>query len=126
METHSEKLKVVVKRSEWGRGTESWRSNDFNPCLFTIDRNDKPLRCCLGFLCNAVGIVDEYIEGVAMPASLRERHPESYLLVEKIHNDGDFGVAADINDNYGISDMERETQLIEWGLDNGVEFTFVD
>lgn len=111
-------LNVVVKRSEWGRGTSPQNSRLFNP--------ETGLMCCMGFACLAAGLTKEQIYDrsavcslLGIPAALQEFHQKQEMLV--VYDDEGIYVVNDLP-----SYVNRENRLIELGKTCGIAFTFED
>lgn len=96
----------VVKRNNWARGGVNGTSrllNRFNNM------------CCLGFVCNQLGIPKRDLKGVGSPLYLSDKWDIPYLINDYKNNAFGYDFlsypAMNINDNPVISDKEREKKL---------------
>lgn len=119
-------LEVTVKRSEWGRG-DNWQFGCDSALCRPYDnsrtKEQGVQRCCLGFMCNVMGLTDEEITGHTFPHLLSPEKRKKITI--KIGSD-EYWKVGDINDETGIYDTEREAEIIKWGRQNSIDFTFVD
>ncbi len=131
-------MKLTIKRSEWSRGVQSANALLVNDDI--IDQNEEyasftspspkmGTKCCLGFLCLAIGATEEQIAGKSMPdqikgdAALRSVLERFNLLNRYLENSEFSERAAEIND----SDRNTmEADLIELFKSNNLELGFID
>lgn len=130
---------LVIDRTEWARGEENGLGNRL------LGLNQK--KCCLGFMCLADGIPTDKIYNVGYPEKVANSYPEymvsnsfmeqlvneitvsakSYYPTNSLYENSDFASeAASINDNPFKTEQERESQLIDLFLKNGIELTFIN
>ena len=110
----------VIVRSKWLRGSEG------------VLLDDSGKKCCLGFYATSCEIKDEDILGVPSPASLINNKSviwETKLL--ELYNNyyrptGGCRDAILMNDDLGISEADREEDLIDTFNSMGIKLTFVD
>lgn len=101
--------KLVIDRTKWLRGTgNGWLLNN------------EGRMCCLGFECLRHGVVPQKIDSVNMPNSIRD----SRLPVWLMGTDAD--LAANVNDNMNIDDLERESQIKDIFARHEIEVEFVN
>lgn len=102
-------IKVIIDRAKWDRGFVNMSSRAL--------LNNKGGKCCLGFVCNALGISDKEICEVEAPANLAEYNTNIYSTISSLickvgkytfsHNNFVSKVIKDNDDPY-LSDPERE------------------
>jgi hypothetical protein len=115
----SEPRVLVIDRTKWRRGGDTDElTRAFGP---TALLNDEHMMCCLGFSALACGVPEGIIVGHGEPCDLDDRRnlPPEYLSTHFYEDaDGDLmsrnevAVAITINDRDGLTDAEREAQLI--------------
>lgn len=136
-------LKVTVDRARWLNGDYS-RATGANSKL--LDKNG--MMCCLGFACLAAGIAENKILGRFYPHSLirydgnreppfnnRDELPSTIRPLIGVGVMGSVGQSLVCKKlthaNDAIADYEgkppkaREADIIEFGREAGIEFTFV-
>src|ERR1700722_8373439 len=70
-------------------------------------------RCCLGHLAKACGVPDKLMLNVAMPYTLLDLDATEHAKLPKELDVFTANVLANINDNSGIDDDERERRITE-------------
>ncbi len=115
--------KFTVQRSRWLRG-------DGDGMLLDPDRGNR--MCCLGFACVAAGLTKEQISKRSLPEEAYDEvdAPVIEPLVEETVEGGVLDTslttrAAEINDDLGLSDHEREHGLKVLFAEHGVTVRFV-
>lgn len=123
-----EMLKVTVRESEWGYG-DSDTSALFNPTTGKM--------CCLGFACEAAGMLKHEFVSEGTPGHLGKSLPPQLSALVDGNNNSDVClrlmsindawkmVTIDGNDIYVENLDDRKAALIKHGLEAGIEFTFV-
>jgi len=114
-------MKLIIDRKRWLRGG----GND--SCL--LDGEGR--MCCLGFYGIALGFSGEEILEKPEPNNLNEsdgfidrRWPE-WLVDRRRYNTKDCVLLMRTNDNKDLSDGEREDQIREIFMRNGIEVSYV-
>ena len=110
-------MKFTVNRKTWYRGKKG----------SSLLRPDG-MMCCLGHLSIACGISSDMILNLAMPYDMEHCYPEEYeKMPEKLKPAHVAqGELASINDNYGMSDEERERRLTTGFADHDIEVEFTN
>jgi len=109
-------MKFTVDRKTWVRGLK--------PGIVTKLLN-KHGRCCIGFVCQQLGATDDELRDKGRISDLA---PGVKLRIGS-GLDGGFtwiGEAYHINDDYKITDAEREKRLSELFAANGHEMEFIN
>lgn len=112
-------IKVIIDRAKWDRGI----SRIGKRALL----NEQGGKCCLGFVCNALGFSDEEIQNIFTPRLLFKKTKNSKLnsLIDEdnFHNPNTHH-AMSANDSESLSEKDREyliaSNLAKIGFD--VEF----
>lgn len=130
--------KLIIDRSRWMR-----RSSEKDPSGLLLDPSSGKM-CCLGFYCKSLGLKEEEISCIGMPADLDKVDLDKSWLIQKDFNDEYYdsdedicdeflyrdslnaNLLAGINDNPNFSDEEKERKIKEIFRQNGVEVEFVD
>lgn len=107
------KFKTVVKRSEWGRGGTGG-----------VLLSAGGLKCCLGFRCEQAGIPAGNLLDEEMPWAIKGHSKLPHWLSTFDSNSAD--AAATVNDDRGLTDEEREAEIIRIFVERGEEIEFVD
>ena len=138
--------KVVVKRSQWVRGTGNtlFKTNDeLGPLGETMlrQRADHPRSskdgfqrmCCLGFYCLAAGLDADFITCIESPHTLRVDEGPVFVpgLISEIIDGVAYltpacSSAISVNDSEDLDDAARESRLTEIMKKIGVEMVFED
>ncbi len=125
-------MKLVIKRSEWARGSVK----DTERVANLLYAKQDGTRCCLGFLGNACGYTDQELQGYGLPSDVvndaglynkwgrfllhgcdeNNRRTDSLIVDDLI----------EINDDTNITESEREADIAEIFAKHGVEVEFVD
>lgn len=120
-------MKLTIDRNTWLRGTGSANS-------YLLRKSDGR-KCCLGFLACSLGASQDQIENIAAPnfTNYKLNWPhglvtstQDYIGVDNYPNNYIGNVLMLINDNDKISDLERETQLINIFKQIGIEVEFIN
>lgn len=100
------------------------------PSGVLLDTNlGKGMMCCLGFVCNQLGVVKKWLSGIGMPETLIQNsvtnaHKLEGILVDAGENSSLAQAASVINDNDDITNLQREKQLIALFKKNGYTLKF--
>lgn len=119
------KAKVfTVKRSKWAR-------KDSDNLLMGRSEllNSRGNMCCLGFVCNQLGIDEAHLERIPTPRRLLSelrKKIKDYPFLDEGFNSALSKDAMKINDNPGLPSPEKEKQLTELFKKNGLTLNFVD
>lgn len=114
--------KLVIKRSEWLRGTTG------SMLLRPSDR----MKCCLGFYALSVGVATEDIMDVGNPSFVfggnNAEKLNKLVYIDAGGNQQDTQVGIDLmsdNDCIGMSDLDRELRITELFKKIDVEVEFI-
>ena len=107
-------MKVKINRDTWLRGDDGSES-------FLLRRSDEKM-CCLGFAAIECGVPLSKIGGLHTPYSLEVGY--SWPVQPTYDNREGYELLMNINDATGLTETEREAQLIEAGVGVGLEFEF--
>lgn len=118
-------MKFTVYRSKWARGHRTDRHGDKENLLRGLDRQ----QCCLGFVARELGCTVKAIESRGVPSSAAlTPEAQDFFLAPEVGVLWDekpwIREAAGINDNWYLSDKEREKQLRELFKANGHQIVF--
>ena len=125
-------LKVIVDRTRWYRGKGSFGARlRISPGQMGEDTGKM---CCLGFACLKTGLTKEQIEGFTFPSdAIKEacmEVPKGLLGLINVDSNNNTSllasILANINDNTSLNDNDRELELIKFGKEAGIKFTFVN
>ena len=118
-------LDVVIDRTKWARG------NGLGNGLLLNVENGK--MCCLGFACISADIPEGFImgRGDIDTAFTDGGEPESLDALVVLTNGGFIpssihGNLVTENDREYVDDLKREKTIIEYGLQAGINFSFVN
>jgi hypothetical protein len=130
-------MKLTITRKTWRRGGLKYYKEFGGIELL----NSKGQQCCLGFLCEELGVERNHLLGYGYPSAVARRFPEDAEkliqagLVIKDEN-GDFNSsdfttkAIMINDDrtecYPFYSQEREQQIIDLFKTKDIEVEFID
>lgn len=99
-------IDVKINRRKWYRGRGSHESR-----LLTGDK----FRCCLGFACKSLGIKDEYLIDICVPANIDSRDKlqklKDYCLISERVGYGNTELVEQlvtINDSTSTTDKHKE------------------
>jgi len=119
-------MDFTVQRSRWFRGNRIGKLKDLGTGHM----------CCLGFVCQKLGVSDEDMIGKRMPTDLYSIAKAKVVgVLLKTQPEGAFyshlvtswvNEAAAINDNDVISEEDREEKLINLFGKNGHKLTIID
>lgn len=107
----SQNLAVTIDRTKWCRG----QGSDYSRLLIEYSKK----MCCIGFVAKASGVREDEmlnkraVKMLSLPAQ------------DKMPN-VDYAQAYHINDAQYFSEDERERNLTQWGIDHGIDFTFIN
>jgi hypothetical protein len=126
----AEKIKVVIDRAKWRTGMHSVNHTGTGD---TELLNSDGYMCCLGFCCQAAGILDAAISGINAPSDLckvdKEAEKKIGSLVTNVINhplNSRLSRAAmAINDNEYSTASEKEEKLLELFKDSAFELEFI-
>jgi hypothetical protein len=128
-------MKLTIDRSEWRCGGDSYnkRTNQGNTQLLGY----KGMKCCLGFLALECGFSENQINNISNPCNLRSNlmtgsglrlndKQKSYFdkLMNGAYHSDFTHEAIGINDDYVLTDEQREKKLTKLFADNGIDLTF--
>lgn len=124
-------MKFVVDRSKWRNGGTGEDFNISNKYGDTALLNQEGYRCCLGFVCNQLGVEDGMLEDIGQPddIDLNDINNIDLSTLVRIY-DGAYELselserAITINDNGTLSVENRELKLIELFKEFGHELVF--
>jgi hypothetical protein len=125
-----EKIKVTIDRARWRTGLHSVNHTGAGA---TELLNQEGYMCCLGFCCQAAGILDTAINGIGAPSDLcrvdKEAEKKIGSLVTNVINyplNSRLSRAAmTINDNEYSTAPEKEEKLLELFKDSEFELEFI-
>lgn len=114
-------MKIIVDRSTWGRGKD-------NGLLLDPTTG---CRCCIGFVCQQIGIHDKPMRNVGTVDYLSSKEVQLFEQHFPDCGKSNLEVAYVINDEVyegdpSEEDRVREGTLTRWGKPLGIEFEFVD
>lgn len=108
-------MKITVDRSTWGRGEQNGLL--LNP--------HSGRRCCIGFVCQQIGIHDERLKSFGIVHDLSGEAKDLFEQHFPDCGDADLDKAYAMNDETN-TDSLREKILTQWGKPVGIEFEFVN
>jgi len=87
--------------------------------------------CCLGFACLALGATEAQIKGAASPADVVDVSENLLPIRHRVRENGRWhpeaiSDAMVINDAQGITDAQREPELVALLARVGIDLEFVD
>lgn len=99
----SKLTELRISRRRWARG-----GMNGDAALLNEDNN----MCCLGFACRKEGVPEKDLQGKLLPANLRNaRKLVTSLVTGRGYDRAPIDLAAEINDDIGIDESEREEKL---------------
>lgn len=127
-------MEFVVDRSKWRSGGVIGAPYVTGKGI-TLLLNSEGFQCCLGFVCEQLGIERERLRGQTFPMDLKveKDHPVQVLLLERkslpYSLDSDYCTlenhAANVNDDTTLTRKQREKKLIRLFRDFGHTLKFV-
>ena len=100
----------IVKRSQWLRGGKDGNGDGAVSRL----RNSDGHKCCLGHVLTQCGLREEDIDDKRVPSEIDKKLEGEFAFFRTIISENDkylMNEAMRVNDEYGISDQEREDNL---------------
>jgi hypothetical protein len=109
-------IPVTIRKKKWLRGAGG------NSLLL----NTRGSKCCLGFVCTAMGVKARDMMDKSTPGELLQYIPGLTRKSDNLHCDTNLcDTAMGINDDGEYTSVERETKLKKIANRMGYKFTFV-
>lgn len=112
-------MKLVIDRAKWLRGEDSQNSK--------LLRIKDQKRCCIGFLCSALGVSDSELLDVGGSQKLFAELPtwlkDSGEMADNEHSD--LFTAYDVNDNPELDEATREARITKIFARHDIQVEFV-
>ena len=114
-------MQFVVYRNNWRHGGCNHQKHGFTSLL-----NNKGYRCCLGFVCQQLGVSDEGLMDIGTPRCINDNEQnllKGVLFFYGLNNMLAFNAVIE-NDNKHLSNSERERRLTALFKEHGHELVF--
>lgn len=109
-------MKLIIYRDKWLRG----EGTDTSCLLRSFDQK----QCCIGFLCEALGVPREELVKYLASQSLARKFPSLPNWLTNIGS-SDLFAAYNANDDVLLSDEDRENRITKIFARHGIEVDFV-